>query len=110
MQYQQARVYDCFIRYRNARNVVDGFVYTGVGVEVLTESYAFCCKPVNQLVAGEVDCSVETHVLEEVSQATLLFGFENRADILCNKEVGLSFRGLVVTNVVRQSVVETSYT
>ena len=48
--------------------------------------------------------AVEGHVLEEVSQTTLVLVLLNGAYTLCNVEVGYMLRPLVVADVVGQTV------
>ena len=67
VQDKQARVHHGLIGHGNAGDVVDCFIYTGVGIEVLTEANTFRCQPIDDLIAGEIDCTIEAHVLQEVS-------------------------------------------
>ena len=51
-------------------------------------------------------CSVEAHVLKEVSQSALVVIFQYRTHFLCDVEFSLLFRQCVVTDVISQSIIQ----
>ena len=106
---EQARVNYARALHGDVGDVVDGLVDRGVGIEVLAKLYTDGLEPVDERVAGEVLGAVEAHVLEEVGQTALVFVLEDRAYLLGDEEVGLTFGVLVVTDVVGQSVGELAH-
>ena len=103
---EQAGVLHTYAGGGNSRNVVDGLVGAGIGVEVLTKFHADRLKPGYELIAGEVLGSVEAHMLQEVGETALVVVLKNRSDLLGDEEVCLTLGGLVVADVVVQAVGE----
>ena len=104
MKDEQAGILHAFAFGGHVRDVVDGLVDAGVGVEVLSELHAHAFKPCDEFVAGEVLGAVEAHVLQEVGQTALVVVLKNRAYLLSDVEVGLPFGRFVVTDEVSKSV------
>ena len=77
MQNDEAGVCHARLAHGSVGYVIDGLVYGGVGIEVGTELYAVAFTPVTYgafaaIAVGEVACTIECHVLQEVSQTALL--------------------------------------
>ena len=94
-------------------NIINRFVNGGVSVEVGTELDTMCLTPVNDTWWRrgilEVLTSIESHVLKEVGQASLVRFFENTPHTLCNVEVGNSFLLSIVAYVISHTVLQLSY-
>ena len=88
--------------------MIDRLVNTGIGIQVRTEFDTDGFAPRNDaqlpVLARKVLCSVESHVLQEVSQSSLARFFENRTDTLCDIEVSQMGFLSVVANVVGHAV------
>jgi len=87
-------------------DVVYGLVDAGVGIEITTELDAVGAAPFDEVVALEVIAAVEGHVFQEVCKSSLVFVLLQRANFLCNVEIGTVLRPVVVADVVSQSVAE----
>ena len=90
--------------------MVDGLVDTGISIEIGTELHANGLAPRHDAKtltdAGEILCAVKSHVLQEMSQATLAWLLENRAHTLCDIEIGQpGFLG-IMTDIVGHAVLQ----
>ena len=92
----------------NIRDIVDSLVHSGIGIEVISELYTDRFKPVDKILTGKILGSVEAHVLKEVSQTALIILFEDRADLLGDIEVCLTFWIVVVTDKIGKTILECS--
>ena len=109
-QDEQARI-DVASFHRNIVDVVDCLVSRGVSVEVFSKLHTNAFAVFDELsVFGKVLRTIEGHMFEEVRQTALVVVFLHRTHLLCNVEVHLSFRFLVVADVVGQSVGKFSHT
>ena len=103
---QQAGVECALAGRRHVADTVDGLVDAGIGIQVAAELNAERTGEFQQCGVGEVLRPIEGHVLQEVGQPSLLVVLLDRADPLCNVEVGYMLRPLVVQDVVSQAVAE----
>ena len=74
----------------------------------MTEFHADAFAIANDTVAWKVLGTVEAHVLQEMRQTSLVLLFQDGADLLRDVEVGLTFRFLIVADVIGDSVVQFS--
>ena len=110
VQNQQAGVDGSRSSDRHIGNVVYGFVYGSIGVQVLTEFHPDTLQVLLQCITGEVGRSIETHVFQEVGKAALVGFFLNGAYLLGNVKVGPVCRLAVLADIIGQSVVQLSDT
>ena len=110
MQNQQAGVDGSRSSDRHIGNVVYGFVYGSIGVQVLTEFHPDTLQVLLQCITGEVGRSIETHVFQEVGKTALVVLFLYGTYFLGNIEIGSVSRKTVFTDVIGQSVVQLSDT
>ena len=110
MQDKQAGVLDTFTCHGHIVDVVYSLVSGGVCVQILSEFHTYAFKPVDEILSGKISCAVEAHVLKEVSQTALIIIFKNRAYFLSNVEVSLTFRIVVVADVISKAIRELTYT
>ena len=103
---EQTRVDDTLARRGYITNIIYRLVYRRIGVQVSTELHTYALTPAQHLVTLEMFRAVEGHVLQEVSQTTLVVVLLNRAHTLGNVELGTVFGPCVVTDVISQSVVQ----
>ena len=101
---EETRIHDTVTDNWYVGNVINGFIDAGIGIQVFTEAYTNRFQIVNQSLTGEVGGTVEAHVFQEVSQASLVFFFEDGTYLLCDVEIGTVFWQFIVTDVVCQSV------
>ena len=110
VQDQQTRVYDVDVVGGHVADVVYSLVYCCIGVQVGTELDTFGFTPRYDaqtcFIPGEVLCTVESHVLQEVSQSALLRFFQDGTNFLCDVEFYSLLGTSIVANVVSQSVVQ----
>ena len=104
VQNQQARVLHTFASGRYTRDVVNSALYACVSIKVVTKLNTHAFAPLHQIVAGKTLGAIEAHVFEEVCQSTLIVFFHYRTHFLSNVEFSLSFRIIVVTDIIGQSV------
>ena len=110
MQNQQAGIDGPRSSDRHIGNVVYGFVYGSIGVQVLTEFHPDTLQVLFQCITGEVGRSIETHVFQEMGKAALVGFFLNGAYLLGNVKVGPVCRLAVLADIIGQSVVQLSDT
>ena len=94
--------------HRHIVDVVNGLIEAGLGVQVLTEFHTDALAITDNTVAGKVLGAVEAHVLQKMRQTSLVLLFQDGADLLRDVEVGLTFRLLIVADVIGDSVVQFS--
>ena len=110
MKDKQARVYyiDIFSWY--VADIIYRLVDTGICIQVRSELDTFCLTPRYDTESGfitrEVFGSIESHVLQEVSQTTLLRFFKDGTYFLCDVEFYSFFRKCIVSNVIGKPVVQ----
>ena len=92
------------------RNVIDGLVNAGIGIEVGAELDAHTLAPLPQsrlfLGTGEMLGAVEGHVLQEMGQAALPRLLKDASHALGNVELGHAGRLRVVADVVGKAVLQ----
>lgn len=103
---EQAGVDDALAGRRHITYIIYRLVNRGVGIQVGSELHANALAPAQQLVALEVLRAIEGHVLQEVGQSALVVILLDGADLLCNVELGTILGPVVVTDVIRQSIVQ----
>ena len=93
-------------------HIIDRAVDAGVGIQTTAVLHTDGLQVFGHGSRGEVLRAVEGHVLQEVGQSLLGVVLLDGAHPLGDVEVGLLLRGVVVTEVVRQTVVKVpdSYT
>ena len=110
MQDQEACVNDGLSHQRNIVEHVLGLVDAGGGIDIATKGGTYALEPVENALPREVLCSIETHVLKEMSETILIWGFLDSAHI-CGQVELCPLGGLViVADVIGQAVVERSLT
>ena len=102
-------VYGCCTGSRNIGKVINCLLYCCIGVEITAILYADALQIVLQRVALEMVGTIEGKVLQEVSQTALVIILIDRTHFLCDVETGYMLRITVVTNVVSQSIIKTTY-
>ena len=109
MKDQQTRVYHVYIFSRYVADVVHRLVDAGICIQVRAEFDTFRFAPGHDAKSGfitrEVLCSVESHVLQKVSQTTLLRFLKNGTYFLGDVEFNSFFGKGVVANVIGKPVV-----
>ena len=80
-----------------------------IGIEISTILHADALQVILEGITFEVIGTVEGEVLEEVSQTALVIILIDRTHFLCDVETGYMLRITVVTNVVSQSIIKTTY-
>ena len=100
MQDQQAGVDNALAGDRSVHNHIDRFVETGISVEVLTSAHPDALGEFVHAVSREMLGPVERHVLEEMGQSALVLIFQDRSDVLGDKEIRTVFRLCVVADIV----------
>ena len=105
MQDQQAGVDNALASDRSVHDHVDRFVETCISVEVLTSAHPDAFGKFIHAMPWEVLCSVERHVFKEMGQSALVFVFQDRSDILGDKEIRTVFRLCIVSDVISQPVI-----
>ena len=108
-QDHQAGVHDGFALDGDIVQHVLGFLETGGGVDVPAEFRADGAEIVQDALVGEVRRSIEAHVLKEVREAVLVWGFLDGADVGGKIEFRPPRRKLVVADVIGKSVFQVSY-
>ena len=109
-QDEQARI-DVASFHRNIVDVVNSLVSRSISVEIFSKLHTNAFAVFDELsVFGKVLRTIEGHMFEEVRQTALVVVFLHRTHLLRNVEVHLSFRFLVVADVVGQSVGKFSHT
>ena len=103
MQDQQTRIYYAAVVSRHIADAEYSFIDTGICIQVRAEFDTFCFTPGHDAKSGfitwEVLCSVESHVLQKVSQTTLLRFLKNGTYFLVDVEFNSLFVKGVVANV-----------
>ena len=103
---QQTGVNYTFAGNGDVIDVIDRFVDGSVGIQVGSKLHSDAFQPFTQGIVGEMGCSVETHVFQEVGQTALVVVFQNGTYLLGNIEVSLFFRQSIVTDVIGESIVQ----
>ena len=85
---------------------VDRFVERRIRVEVRAESHPHALDEVDNVLLGEPLCAVEHHVLDEVGDAALRVGLENRSRVHDEPELGALLGLLVAPDDVTEAVRE----
>ena len=84
--------------------LVDRFIEARVRVHVRAEAHAEALDEGGDVLAGEVRCAVEGHVLDEVGQASLVVVFEHGTGVHHQAQLGAAFRRAVAADVVLKAV------
>ena len=108
--HKQRAVNDAFAIRRYIRKTVNGLVNRGIGIDVSAEINTYRLKIIDDPFAGEMLCSVESHMLQEMRQTVLMILFEDSTYCLRNVELATLFRLLVVTDVIGQTVLQFAVT
>ena len=104
VQYQQARV-NCACRFHiHIINIINSLVERGIGIQILTELHTDTLQILLQPVAGEMRSTIEAHMLQEMSQTTLVLLLLNRTHLLGNVEVAAFLRPLIVADVIGEAI------
>ena len=85
-----ARVEEGGLTGRHARETVDGLVFRCRGVDVVTVHHAMPLQRLHHALAGEMLGALKGHVLNEVGHAILLWLLGQRADVVHQREDGLT--------------------
>ncbi len=72
---EQTRVESALTSCRYVVDIVNSLVDAGVGIQVATKLHADRLAIADEVVAWEIVCAIEAHMLKEVSQTTLTFFF-----------------------------------
>ena len=109
MKDQQTRVYHVYIFSRYVADVVHRLVDAGICIQVRAEFDTFRFAPGHDAKSGfitrEVLCAIKSHVLQKVSQTTLLRFLKNRTYFLGDVEFNSFFGKGIVANVIGKPVV-----
>lgn len=100
VQDQQAGVDNALAGDRSVHDHINRFVETCISVEVLAPAHPDALGKFIHAVSGEVLGPVERHVFEEMGQSALVLVFQDRSDILGDKEIRTVFRLCVVADVI----------
>ena len=103
---EHTRIYGCSTSSWYVGKIVNGLVDTCVSIQILTILHTNALKIVLKAIALEMLRTIESQVLQEVSQTTLVVVLINRTNLLCNVETCYMLREIVVTNVVGKAVVK----
>ena len=114
VQDEQTRVGNALTLHGHRRDVIHRLVYGGIGVQVGTELHADGLTPGHDAqflsLAWEVLRTVESHVLQEVSQSTLARLFQDGTHALGDVEVGQSLVLGIMADIVRHAVLQLTRT
>ena len=86
--------------------IIDGLVEGGIGVEVLAELHSDALQVLLQGIAREVGCAIETHVLQEMGETTLVVLLLHGADALGDVEVAALLGPLVVADIIGKTIIQ----
>ena len=103
---EHTRIYGCSTSSWYVGKIINGLVDTCVSIQILTILHTNALKIVLKAIALEMLRTIESQVLQEVSQTTLVVVLINRTNLLCNVETCYMLREIVVTNVVGKAVVK----
>ena len=110
VEHQETGVDDAFTFDRSGTDVIHRLVNGSIGIEVGTKLHADGLAPRHDAeflaLAWEVLGTIESHVFQEVSQATLARFFQDGAYTLCDIEVSESRLLVVMTDVISESVLQ----
>ena len=106
VQDEQTGVNNALAGRRHVRDVIHRTVDSSVGVQVATELHTNRLAPLHNIVTLEVLRTVEAHMLQEVSQTTLVVILLNRTHALGDVKLCALFGPCIVANVIRQTVVQ----
>ena len=104
VQDKQARVHRTLNLHVYIVHVIHRLVKRSIGIQVLAKLHADTLQVLFQSVAREVCGTIEAHVLQEVSQTTLVLLLLHGTHLLRDVEVGPMLRPFIVTDVIRQPV------
>ena len=91
---------------RNIADTVNRLVNSGIGIEVRTKLYTDGTQILNQAVVWIVVRAIESHVFQEVSQASLVFILLNGTHTLCDVEVYSVLGITVVADVISKAIAQ----
>ena len=106
MQDHQCRVHHALTSHWHILHIVLCEVPRSEGVEVCAKLHTNLLKVLNHSLAWVGLCTVECHMLKEVSQALLVVILLNSTHIVYDVEVSHTLWLLVVTDVVGESVLK----
>ena len=106
MEDKQTGVNNVLVVRRHITYIIYRLGDTCISVEVGTKLDTLRLTPSENTVAGEMLGSVEAHVLKEVSETALRLLLLNRAHLLCDVELRTVFGPCVVTDIIRQTIVQ----
>ena len=84
--------------------LVDRLVEARVGIDMRAEAHARRLQERDDVLLREVSRAVESHVLDEVREPSLIVVFENRSRVDHQPELGAALRLLILADVVAQAV------
>ena len=93
-------------RVRGYAEFVYSLIETGVGVEVGAKTQAHPFEIVLQFVLGEVARAIEGHMLDEVRQALLLIGLQDRSHVQSQAQLRALLRLGICPDDIAHAVVE----
>ena len=103
---EHTRIYGCSTSSWYVGKIVNGLVDTCVSIQILTILHTNALEIVLETVSLEMFGAIESQVLQEVSQTTLVVILIDGTHLLCNVETSYMLREIVVTNVIGQDIVE----
>ena len=106
MQNKKTRVNDTLAYDRNIVEHILCLLEACRCIDIAAELGTDTAQVVEQCLVGEILCTVEAHVLKEVSKTILVIGLLESTHIGCQIELGTLGRLVVVTDVVCQAILE----
>ena len=100
VQDPQTRVDGTCHRRGHVINIIHCLIHSRVGIQVGTKLYTDGLQVFTQTVTWEVSRAIETHMLQEMCQSTLVGFLLDSTHLLCDIEVGTVFRFLIVADVI----------
>ena len=109
VHYEEAGVDDALPCHRDVVEHIGCCLVACSCVDVSSELCSDTLEVLEEHLVRKVLCSVEAHMLEEVSKAVLLVCFLNCSDVSRKVELGSSLRKGIVADVVSHTVFKLSY-
>ena len=95
---------------RDIGNIIYRLIDRCIGIEVGTEFHTVVFEIIDNVFPGEMGCSIERHMFEEVCQTTLMLFFENGTYTLRNIELDPVFGKIVMAEVISKAVLKLTHT
>ena len=93
---------------RNIVYIIYRTVTGCIGIQVITKLHTYFLAEIHGTVAGKMLGTIETHMLQEMGQTTLVFFFLYRTHLLGNIEKGSILGIFIMLNILSQSVGQSS--